>query len=197
MKIERLKDYENEYLIDELGNIVSIPKPQCNRQNQYSNYYVVKGKVDRCGYVRVVLTANNKSTEYLLHRLVAKQFIPNSKNLPQINHKNGIKCDNRVENLEWVSAKENKQHAFENDLNGTKTKALAAINKYNATNKYIKIIIQKGNEISTFNSTNEVAAFLNCNRDKVSNAIKHNLKIRGYSVYGKKAQLANEENLNK
>ncbi len=55
MKIERLIGYEDEYMIDELGNIVCLPKADKRHRNQYSNYYVIKGKVDPHGYVRVIL----------------------------------------------------------------------------------------------------------------------------------------------
>lgn len=72
------------------------------------------GKTTRAGYRMIVLTINEKKQYPLVHRLVAKAFIPNPNNLPEVNHKNGIKTDNRVENLEWVTRKENHIHCRDN-----------------------------------------------------------------------------------
>lgn len=59
------------------------------------------------GYPSVILYKNNHGYNFLVHRLVAEAFIPNPNNYPQVNHKNEIRTDNRVENLEWVTAKAN------------------------------------------------------------------------------------------
>lgn len=63
-------------------------------------------------YLTVALFKDGKYKYYRVHRLVAEAFIPNPHNKPQVNHKNANKLDNRVENLEWATAKENTQNAI-------------------------------------------------------------------------------------
>jgi hypothetical protein len=73
---------------------------------------VMKPALDARGYPRTMIIQNGRTGTVKLHRLVALAYLPNPLNLPQVNHKNGQKDDNRVENLEWMDGKQNVQHAF-------------------------------------------------------------------------------------
>lgn len=71
---------------------------------------------EKHGYRRINLRIDGKSTNCSVHRLVAIAFIPNPGNKPEVNHKDGVHDNNRVENLEWVTEEENRRHAVENGL---------------------------------------------------------------------------------
>lgn len=79
---------------------------------------ILKTQTDQKGYQRFSITIDRHKTTHKLHREVAKAFVPNYNNLPQVNHKNGNKKDNTAANLEWVSNLENAHHAIENGLWG-------------------------------------------------------------------------------
>lgn len=85
---------------------------------QVSNFGYVKRRnktlkpSNRNGYKSVVLCKNGKTKTFQVHRLVAQAFIPNPHNLPQVNHKDGNKLNNCVENLEWITASNNRKHAI-------------------------------------------------------------------------------------
>lgn len=77
---------------------------------------VLKTQEDNKGYHRLRVTIEREKMCYKVHREVAKAFIPNPDNLPQVNHKDGNKSNNAVDNLEWISNRDNAHHAIENGL---------------------------------------------------------------------------------
>jgi len=106
-------------------------------------------------YHGVILTKNGKHTTKLIHRIVAKEFIQNYKNKPQVNHKNGIKTDNRVENLEWVTSSENNKHAF--DIGLRTPNFLGKFGSKHATSIAINRISSEGKIIETYGSLREAS----------------------------------------
>lgn len=77
---------------------------------------IIKTQKDAKGYQRFRISVNGKKTTFKLHREVAKAFIPNPNNLPQVNHIDGNKSNNKADNLEWTTSKENCHHAIKNGL---------------------------------------------------------------------------------
>lgn len=108
-----IKKYEGYYQISNLGNVKRLPRYVNNRHGNKSvlKEIILKTKINKYGYCTINLSANSNKTFYI-HRLIALSFIPNTENKPYINHKNGIKTDNRICNLEWVTSSENHLHAY-------------------------------------------------------------------------------------
>lgn len=104
MEIWKAIDFCKGYEVSTFGNVRNINTNKTLKQN-----YMEKG------YKRVALFCNGKRKWLLVHRLVAQTFIDNPENKLEVNHINFIKDDNRVENLEWVTRKENVKHTCTND----------------------------------------------------------------------------------
>lgn len=139
MKEEIWKEVENytNYEVSNLGRI---------RNNKFKNPRLLYGSFDKDGYIKVELKMVGKPHgHFRLHRLIAACFIDNPDNKPEVNHKNGIKDDNRLDNLEWVTASENVKHAFDIGLKTQKGSANNCAKLTEENVREIKTLLQDGN----------------------------------------------------
>lgn len=108
--MKEIEGYNGKYLISPNGDVYSTRRRGCNGQ-------YLKPHLNSNGYLKVDLRKGKERTLKLIHRLVAEAFIPNPDNKPCVNHKDGNKHNNDVNNLEWCTYSENMKHAFRNELN--------------------------------------------------------------------------------
>ena len=96
----KILGYKN-YIVTDKGEVINT-----------NTNHALKKQVNNCGYYRVELSRSGKQKKYFVHRLVASAYIENSDNLPQVNHLNGDKLDNKISNLEWCTASHNHKHSY-------------------------------------------------------------------------------------
>jgi predicted XRE-type DNA-binding protein len=113
-----IKGYEGLYMVSQCGQVKSLDRIVNGR---WGAKRIIKGRVlkpfkDKYGYFQAILCKNSQVKSAKAHRLVGKTFISNPNNFLQINHINGVKTDNRVENLEWCTCAQNMAHASKNGL---------------------------------------------------------------------------------
>jgi len=111
-------NYEGYYQISNYGRVKSLKRSYYTGGKWEERIYKVR--LTNNGYEYARLSKNNKRKNYPIHRLVAIHFIVNPKNKPEINHIDGVKNNNYVNNLEWCTSSENKRHAFKIGLNNNK-----------------------------------------------------------------------------
>lgn len=97
------------YEIGSDGSVYSIDYNHTGKRGQ------LRTMLDGDGYQYVFFVVDGKRYKRVIHRMVAKLFVPNPDNKPQVNHKNGVRHDNAAENLEWVTSRENTIHGYKSN----------------------------------------------------------------------------------
>lgn len=147
-----IKGYEGLYQASNLGRIRSYYKHNYRDKNgavisQTTFKYIKPIQTSRTNqYYKVTLTKNKIQKQMRLHRVIATTFIPNPYNKKQVNHMDGNKQNNRVDNLEWCTCKENVNHAYDNNLRkhkivkmiNPKTGAIKIFYRRTQIEKYLK-----------------------------------------------------------
>lgn len=163
----------DRYIIYEDGRVYST----------ISNKFLKLGKGSN-GYLQCVLRIDGKSINRMIHRLVAEAYIPNPNNKPEVNHIDLNKINNNVDNLEWCTSKENKEHAIKNGryLNQSrhmknKTGYLhnrsIEVHQYDKNMKYIR----------SFGSQSEASREQDCHVSTINLAIKNKTLTRNGYYY--------------
>lgn len=156
-----IKGYEGLYQVSNLGRVLSLGRKINTGHNGYriTENKILLGHLTNKGYEKVVLyNSISGRKETTVHRLVAEMFIPNPENKSQVNHKNEIKTDNRVENLEWATARENCNYGLRN------RKILQKMKEQNITNFGQRVRCVELNII--FDSIKDATRF--CGRENIS-----------------------------
>lgn len=156
-----IPEFKGYYQASNTGRIRTVERDVWNGKGYYKlNSHEMTYGLSEKGYVVVHLSVNHQLFYRQVHRLVAEAFIPNPENKPQINHKDGNKQNNNVENLEWCTNAENQIHAYKLGLSKHSDKS-------GRPKKAVGLYLNDGSLYKKFNSIAETTNYLQCSSGNV------------------------------
>lgn len=158
--------YEDKYMISNFGRVKSLSTYENNQHSMQEK--ILKPIVYSNGYCVVSL----RKKRFFVHRLVATHFLLPIKDKLQVNHIDGDKKNNRVDNLEWVNASENLKHAFKIGLKHSSNKQKQAMMLVNRNKRKKVSMLLNGVSLNIFNSITEAEHYLGVNRSHISDVCK-------------------------
>lgn len=181
---KNIEGYEGLYLISNFGRIKSLNRyKRCgNTLKLYNDIILKQGKVD--GYKTIQLCKDGIAKSFRVHRLVAEAFIPNPQNKSQVNHKDGDRTNNYVENLEWCTPKENIIHSYKKLERKANTPWKNKFGKDNPNSKEVYKIDKNTNKIiEKFYGINEANRKTNIARSSIYKVCNNKQKTAGGYIW--------------
>lgn len=174
-----IKEYEGLYQVSSKGRVKSLERDIIykNGVKRHKKEKILKAQLNQFGYLRVDLYNKGKRNHLRIHRLVAEAFIPNPENKPEVNHKDEIKTNNCVENLEWMTRKENNNYGTHNE------RVTKALRNHVAFSKTVAQYTKDGELIKVWQSISEAGRQLGLGTSDISAVAQSKRKTCGGFVW--------------
>lgn len=170
-----ITDYEN-YVVSNTGDVIRLKYK--DKKGAKRPFKLLKPSITKDGYAWVRLTNETGKKEFRVHRLVASEFVENVQNKEQVNHIDGNKLNNKVDNLEWSTRNENMQHAYDTGLKNTTNNMITSTKLKNS--KPVKLTTKETGEIQYFLSARDCSKALGFSErwcDKIISSMNGDTKL--------------------
>jgi hypothetical protein len=177
--------FVGKFQVSNLGNIKGLRRTATNYQGVVSNIpeRILKLQLTNNGYCHIALNDRENTRQRLVHRLVAEAFIPNPENKSEVNHIDGDKTNNVVENLEWATASENQTHSYRVLKRKRTTPMKGKLGKEHHTSIPVCQYNPQGEFIAEWAGAAEAARYTNCSNVGINYCCKGKLKTSGGFIW--------------